>query len=353
MRLKRRDARTRLRVHTYLTVVLLCVPGVLPFVARVVGGDARSQVAPHSPGYSPSQPTQQPAPVALHDDEEEDEGIEPTHTHIGALTNFGVQPADIKKLKEAGISTAEGVLRITKRKLEQIKGISTAKAEKLREAAGHVAKKPSFQTAKDLQIHRDAHTVLVSTGSSELDTIFGGGIESGSITEFFGEYRTGKTQLCLTLCVTSFLPRALNGGAPRPPRPRRAPPTSLLRLPLPRLLTTPASSSAPSATLPCTGEGRALFLDTEGTFRPERLVPIAQRYQLDTDFVLENVRDDAPPLRPASVPRPMPPPRHSWRLGPRRSCTRASTTATISRSCSSTPPASLLTLTTRAAPSAS
>ena len=181
-------------------------------------------------------------------EDEEEDGIEPTHTHIGALTNFGIQTSEIKKLKEAGISTAEGVLRITRRKLEQIKGISTAKAEKLREAAANVAKKPSFQTAKDAIVDRAAHVVYVSTGCAELDAIFGGGIESGSITEFYGEYRTGKTQLCLTVCVSCFLPRALGGG-----------------------------------------EGRALFLDTEGTFRPERLEPVASRYQLDADFVLENV----------------------------------------------------------------
>jgi RecA/RadA recombinase len=45
--------------------------------------------------------------------------------------------------------------------------------------------------------------VKITTGSSALDGILGGGIESSSITELFGEFRTGKTQLCHTLCVTS------------------------------------------------------------------------------------------------------------------------------------------------------
>ena len=88
----------------------------------------------------------------------------------------------------------------------------------------------------------------MTTGCDELNHLFGGGIESSAITEFAGEFRTGKTQLCLTLCVTSFLPRAIGGG-----------------------------------------EGRAMFLDTEGTFRPERLGPIAARFELDHDFVMENV----------------------------------------------------------------
>ena len=136
-----------------------------------------------------------------------------------------------------------------KRKLEQVKGISTAKAEKIKEAAYKLAGTDrSFLTAKDLQAQRDRDVHRVTTGCAELDQILGGGVESGSITELYGEWRTGKTQLCLTLCVTSFLPREVRGG-----------------------------------------EGRALFLDTEGTFRPERLQPIAARFELDHDFVMENV----------------------------------------------------------------
>ena len=44
--------------------------------------------------------------------------------------------------------------------------------------------------------------IQISSGSKELDKLLGGGIETGSITEIFGEFRTGKTQLCLTLAVT-------------------------------------------------------------------------------------------------------------------------------------------------------
>jgi archaellum biogenesis ATPase FlaH len=49
--------------------------------------------------------------------------------------------------------------------------------------------------------------VLIA-GSKELDTLLGGGMETGSITEIFGEFRTGKTQLCHTLCVTCQVPNA-------------------------------------------------------------------------------------------------------------------------------------------------
>jgi len=51
-----------------------------------------------------------------------------------------------------------------------------------------------FEQRKDL--------VYITSGSKTLDTLLGGGLETGSITEIFGEFRTGKTQICHTLCVT-------------------------------------------------------------------------------------------------------------------------------------------------------
>jgi DNA repair protein RAD51 len=90
--------------------------------------------------------------------------------------------------------------------------------------------------------------IMLTTGAREFDKLLGGGFETGSITELFGEFRTGKTQLCHTLCVTCQLPIS-QGGA----------------------------------------EGMALYIDTEGTFRPERLVAVAQRYKLNPDDVLANV----------------------------------------------------------------
>jgi DNA repair protein RAD51 len=44
--------------------------------------------------------------------------------------------------------------------------------------------------------------INLTTGSKELDTLLQGGIETGSVTEIYGEFRTGKTQLCHTLAVT-------------------------------------------------------------------------------------------------------------------------------------------------------
>ena len=93
-----------------------------------------------------------------------------------------------------------------------------------------------FTTATVIAQQR-AEVILVTTGSKDLDTILEGGIETGSITEIYGEFRSGKTQLCHTLCVTCQLPIDMGGG-----------------------------------------EGKALYIDTEGTFRPQRLQQIAERY---------------------------------------------------------------------------
>lgn len=73
-------------------------------------------------------------------------------------------------------------------------------------------------------------------------------IETGSITELFGEFRTGKTQLAHTLCVTSQLSFNMKGG-----------------------------------------QGKVVYLDTEGNFRPERIESIAERFGLDSEQTLDNM----------------------------------------------------------------
>jgi len=106
-----------------------------------------------------------------------------------------------------------------------------------------------FRTALQHSINRK-NVFRVSTGSMEFNKLLGGGLESMAITEVFGETGTGtgKTQLAHTLCVTTQLPG--EGGF--------------------------------------TG-GKVIYIDTENTFRPDRLRPIADRYNLNQDAVLDNV----------------------------------------------------------------
>lgn len=122
-----------------------------------------------------------------------------------------------------------------------------------------------FTTATEMH-QRRSELISITTGSKQLDTLLAGGIETGSITEVFGEFRTGKSQLCHTLAVTCQLPFDMGGG-----------------------------------------EGKCLYIDTEGTFRldrvarlpfgphilmihrPVRLLAVAGRFGLSGEEVLDNV----------------------------------------------------------------
>ncbi|XP_053300503.1 DNA repair protein RAD51 homolog 1 isoform X2 [Pleuronectes platessa] len=175
-------------------------------------------------------------------EEEENCGPQP----LSRLEQCGISASDIKKLEDAGFHTIEAVAYTPKKELLNIKGISEAKADKiLAEAAKLVPM--GFTTATEFH-QRRAEIIQISTGSKELDKLLQGGIETGSITEMFGEFRTGKTQLCHTLAVTCQLPIDQGGG-----------------------------------------EGKAMYIDTEGTFRPERLLAVAEKYGLVGSDVLDNV----------------------------------------------------------------
>jgi len=150
------------------------------------------------------------------------------------------------RMFNAGYVSLKLIAVTSPRLLAEETGIGEKTAEKIvnvaREAVGL-----EFTTAKEfLEKRRDVRHI--TTGSRALDELLGGGIETQGITEFYGEYRTGKTQICHTVAVTVQLP--MDGGGLH---------------------------------------GRALYVDTEGTFRPERIVPIAKRFGLDPEKVLENI----------------------------------------------------------------
>lgn len=169
------------------------------------------------------------------------------YTAVENLADHGIAANDIQKLSDAGYHTIESIAHATSRKLAEVKGISEAKVTKLKDIAKNLAPDMDFKTAADALEDRKS-IVLLTTGSVEVDKLLEGGIETGSITEVYGEFRTGKTQLCHTLCITCQMP-ANNGGA----------------------------------------EGKAMYIDTEGSFRPERLSAIAERFGLDPTSALENV----------------------------------------------------------------
>ena len=83
--------------------------------------------------------------------------------------------------------------------------------DKIKEAAKKLGVGQQFITGSAYAEKRKA-CFRISTGSAELDRILGGGIESMGITEAFGEFRTGKTQIAHTLCVTTQMPGERHGG---------------------------------------------------------------------------------------------------------------------------------------------
>ena len=126
---------------------------------------------------------------------------------VSTLESHGVHSGDVKKLREAGYHTVESIVYAPKKNLLAIKGISEAKADKIM-AEGQKLVPTGFTTATEMHMRR-SQIIQVSTGSKELDKLLQGGIETGSITELFGEFRTGKSQLCHTLAVTCQLPIGL------------------------------------------------------------------------------------------------------------------------------------------------
>lgn len=103
-------------------------------------------------------------------------------------------------MEENGFYTVESIAYTPKKVLLSIKGISEAKADKLLAEASKLVPM-GFISATEMH-QRRALMIQLTTGSKELDRLLGGGIETGSITEIFGEFRTGKSQFCLTLAVT-------------------------------------------------------------------------------------------------------------------------------------------------------
>jgi DNA repair protein RadA len=158
----------------------------------------------------------------------------------------GVGPATIEKLKAAGIMSVESLAVTPSRQLVEIADLTEEKAGLITRNARSLLN-IRFTTAKDVLSKRN-NIGFITTGSKAIDTLMGKGFETQAITELIGEFGSGKTQICHQLCVSVQLPVERGGLG-----------------------------------------GRALFIDTEGTFRPERVVSVAQSLGLNPDEVLNNI----------------------------------------------------------------
>ena len=164
-----------------------------------------------------------------------------------SLGGAGITTQDVANLIESGYATVESIAFTPIKKLmDEVSGIGEMKAKNLKEASRKIV--PMGFECATVFLNTRKQMVRLTTGCNALDALLHGGIESGGITEIFGEFRTGKSQLCHTLCVTCQLPIGSGGAG-----------------------------------------GRALYIDTEGTFRPERIVEISERYGMSANDALTNV----------------------------------------------------------------
>jgi len=157
----------------------------------------------------------------------------------------GVGPSTAQKLRELGFHTVESLAMATVRELEPA-GISEKKALAIINAA-RSSIGISFIRADELLKMRQ-NVLRLTTGSKALDKLLDGGLETQTITEFYGEYGSGKSQICHQLCVNVQLPPE-RGGL----------------------------------------NGAALYIDTENTFRTERIVQMAKHLGLNPENVVKNI----------------------------------------------------------------
>ena len=159
----------------------------------------------------------------------------------------GVGPAIAEKFREAGYSTLEEIGTQSPGQLSDATGIGQESCAKYIKEAGKNAKLGSFLTGTELMEKR-ATVGKLTTSSSTFDELLGGGVETQSITEFYGQYGSGKTQFMLQLAVNAQLPVEQGGLG-----------------------------------------GEVAIIDTENTFRPERIISMAKALELDPDEVLSKI----------------------------------------------------------------
>jgi DNA repair protein RadA len=159
----------------------------------------------------------------------------------------GIGEATAEKLIQNGFDTIEKIAVASPFELAEIAEISVDVAKRAIEAAKKMS--PTyFETAQQVY-ERRKQIGRITTGSKALDELIGGGIETQAITEAYGRFGSGKTQLGFQLCVNVQLP-VDKGGL----------------------------------------EGSAIFIDTEATFRPERIEQMAKAKGLDPTKVLSNIK---------------------------------------------------------------
>ncbi|MEM5801774.1 MAG: DNA repair and recombination protein RadA [Candidatus Aenigmatarchaeota archaeon] len=158
----------------------------------------------------------------------------------------GVGSKIAEKLRSVGFSDPMTIAVSSPADLAVIAEIGEGQAAKIIASVREMLE-IGFETA-DKVMERRQKIAKITTGSKNLDNLLGGGVETQSITEAYGPFGSGKTQLGFQLSVNVQLPPE-KGGL----------------------------------------DGACAFIDTENTFRPERIIQIAKKLKLDPEKVLKNI----------------------------------------------------------------
>ena len=183
------------------------------------------------------------------EEEENEENIKPIKDgKEPQLTDLpGIGPAVAAKLEAAGIYDMMSLAVMSPTDLGELAGVGAAVARKIIQASRKMLDL-GFMDGMEFA-ERRANISYITTGSKSFDNLLGGrGIQAKAVTEAFGAYGSGKTQLGLMLAVNVQLPTE-RGGA----------------------------------------NGKCVFIDTEGTFRPSRIKQIAEGIGANPEKVLKNI----------------------------------------------------------------
>ncbi len=159
----------------------------------------------------------------------------------------GVGPATAEKLRDAGYIDLMAIAVESPKVLAEVAEIGESTAVKIIAAAKQAADVGGFETG-DLILERRRNIHKLTSSSKAFDELMGGGLETQAITEFFGEFGSGKTQMCFQLAVNVGRPIS-EGGL----------------------------------------DGNVFIIDTENTFRPERIVQMATALDLDPEECLKKI----------------------------------------------------------------
>ena len=159
----------------------------------------------------------------------------------------GVGAATAEKLRDSGYIDLMSIATASPTELIDSAGMGEAVAKKII-AVARTKLEMGFESGEDLLKKRE-QVIKISTGSKEFDKLIGGGIETSAVTEAYGAFGSGKTSLAHQLAVNVTLPKE-EGGA----------------------------------------NGIAIWIDSEGTLRPEFLIKLAEAKKIDQKEFLKNFK---------------------------------------------------------------